>query len=88
MNEIRRAILNETLGQINAASKRIEELHAKEFRDMAAVPDQIENSSFGEAQKTPLNHLTRAVLKLEEAAAHVAAAVVAGKKTEGATCSG
>lgn len=88
MNELRRVILNEVLGQINAAARRIDEIHAKEFRDMSAIPDQIENSVFGEHQKDPLNNLAHAVLKLEEAAAHVAAAIIHKPQTEVDICLG
>lgn len=76
MNVIRRAALKEILEQLVALDKRLDEIHREEYKSVAALPDPIENSLFGEKKKAPLDNLTRALLALEQVTAHVAAAIV------------
>lgn len=76
MNMVRRAALKEILEQLVALNKRLDDIHREEFKSVAALPDSIENSLFGEKKKVPLDNLTRASLALEEVTAHVAAAIV------------
>ncbi|MBP8788579.1 MAG: hypothetical protein KBH41_14125 [Azonexus sp.] len=76
MNMIRRAALKEILEQLVALNKRVDEIHREEFKSVAALPDPIENSLFGEKKKVPLDNLTRASLALEQVTAHIAAAII------------